>query len=63
MNSKSRIFDSEIVKLIYAKSDNNYMNKKGEEQFLVPEHLIHLIMAIVGIVLLLYIIVKLSGYT
>jgi|GEM_PF-6741169 len=38
------------------------MDKKGEEQFLVPEHLIHLIMAIVGIVLLLYIIVKLSGY-
>ena len=42
--------------------DGILMNKKGEEQFLAPEQLIRLIMAIVGIVLLLYIVVKLAGY-
>jgi len=39
------------------------MNRKGEEQFLVPEHIIYLVMAIAGIVLLLYIVIKKAGYT
>ena len=38
------------------------MNKKGDEYFVLPEHLIYIILAIAGLAALLYIIFNLKKY-
>ena len=46
---------------IHNKNRQLFRNKKGDE-YLVPEYLIYIIFAVIGLVLLIYIIIKMAEY-